>query len=300
MSRSQPTNRTVKKPRLLSDNLCKYLAEKYPELFIEWVFGVKVEKVEVLKTELSRDPVRLDSANLLNTDNQIFHLEFQTTAKSHLPLALRMLDYHVSLKRKFLDSEINQAILVLHDNGEEISNKYEAKGLFYSFPIVKLWEVDLDDLSKYKELLPLASLCRIKTNKEDFLKEVASKINEIEDSEERGEILDMAKVFAGLRFPVKMIYEFMRGEGMLEESSVVQDWLRRGRREGLQEGRKEGLQEGEKQLVIRQLTKRFGNLSDRTIKRIENLSLAQIEMLGDALLDFKEKSEITKWLKNVG
>jgi site-specific recombinase XerC len=35
-------------------------------------------KIEILPTELSRDPIRADAIILLQSTNQILHLEFQT------------------------------------------------------------------------------------------------------------------------------------------------------------------------------------------------------------------------------
>ena len=301
---SKTNKNTEKKPYASSDNLCKLIAEKYPQQLIEWLFGIKTNAIEVLKTELSRDPVRADSVTLLESDITIYHLEFQTTAQSHLPLALRMLDYYVALKRNYLDKKIERALVVLFDKGEEIPDRYEDDGCVFLYRVVKLWEVDLEELSKHKELLPLAALCRIKTSKENLLREVAEKINAIEDKEERNELIDMARVFAGLRFPRKMIYELLRGEDMLEESVIVQDWLKRGRREGkregIEEGKREGIEEGlqhERHLVIRQLTRLLGKLSVRMQRKVETLSQKQLEDLGEALLFFKAKSDLNDWLE---
>lgn len=124
--------------------------------------------------------------------------------------------------------------------------------------------------------------------------------DEIEDKEERNELIDMARVFAGLRFPRKMIYELLRGEDMLEESVIVQDWLKRGRKEGKREGIEEGIQKGlqhERQLVIRQLTRLLGRLSAKAKKQVESLSQKQLEDLGEALLFFKEKADLNEWLE---
>ena len=59
--------RTTAKPpvatqeaRSKNDDLCKVLAEAYPEQFARWLFGTR-GKVKVEKTELSRDPIRADS-----------------------------------------------------------------------------------------------------------------------------------------------------------------------------------------------------------------------------------------------
>ncbi len=59
------------------DNICKYLAEEYPENFARWLFPTQATEIEVLKTELSLEPIRADSVTLLQSSNQILHLEFQ-------------------------------------------------------------------------------------------------------------------------------------------------------------------------------------------------------------------------------
>lgn len=59
------------------DNLCKLLAEKHPDRFAAWLLGEpSTTTIEVLKTELSIEPIRADSVTLLRTRGQILHLEF--------------------------------------------------------------------------------------------------------------------------------------------------------------------------------------------------------------------------------
>lgn len=60
----------------------------------------------------------------------------------------------------------------------------------------------------------------------------------------------------------------------------------------------EAKEEGEKNLLLRQLSKRFGKLSDSYIESINNLTIAQLEDLGEALLDFAEISDLEQWLKS--
>ncbi len=47
------------------DNVCKTLAEKYPKDFARWLLKVEASKIEVLKTELSIEPIRADSVTFL-------------------------------------------------------------------------------------------------------------------------------------------------------------------------------------------------------------------------------------------
>ena len=96
---------------LAYDNTCKYLAEKFPAAFVHWLLPIdEPTAIEVLKTELIQEPIRADSLVFLQTDNQILHLEFETRPYSDPPIAFRMLDYYVRLKRQYSCS-INQVVI---------------------------------------------------------------------------------------------------------------------------------------------------------------------------------------------
>jgi antitoxin component of RelBE/YafQ-DinJ toxin-antitoxin module len=49
-------------------------------------------------------------------------------------------------------------------------------------------------------------------------------------------------------------------------------------------------------LVLRQLNRRVGNVSSETEVRVQSLSLARIEQLGEALLDFGQMGDLIGWL----
>jgi hypothetical protein len=51
-------------------------------------------------------------------------------------------------------------------------------------------------------------------------------------------------------------------------------------------------------MIIRQLTRRFGNLNSNQVKKVRSLSLPQLESLGEALLDFNNLSDLENWLMN--
>ena len=92
------------------DNICKYLAEKYPGDFIRWLLKIEPLQFEVLKTELSLEPIRADSVVFINTSNQILHLEFQTQPISKPSIPFRMLDYKVRLQRQYQCSVIQVVV----------------------------------------------------------------------------------------------------------------------------------------------------------------------------------------------
>ena len=59
----------------------------------------------------------------------------------------------------------------------------------------------------------------------------------------------------------------------------------------------EAKQEGETNLLVRQLSKRFGKLTHSYIENINKLTIAQLEDLGEALLDFVDINDLEQWLK---
>ncbi|MFM6341342.1 MAG: DUF2887 domain-containing protein, partial [Dolichospermum sp.] len=81
----------------------------------------------------------------------------------------------------------------------------------------------------------------------------------------------------------------------LKEADVTQT---RFYQEVLQIGEKQGVQQGEANLTIRQLKRRCGNLTPVQEKKVRLLTIAELESLGEALLDFQNMSDLESWFKN--
>lgn len=280
------------KARIESDNLCKRLAESYPEQFVAWLFGARPGPVKIFQTELNREPLRADSAILLERDDEIFHIEFQTSARSHVPLPVRMLNYYASFKYLSPSSEIRQALIMLKETGQTIPAGYRSHCLEFRYTVIKLWEQDADALLQHDGLLPLAVLCQADDGPR-LLQRVAEKITALPTQDERARQLARARLLAGLRYAQEMIYDILQGGSMIEESTVYQDIWQKGRGFGQQEG----VVEGEKKLLLRQLNRRFGIVPTSTQKRISQLTAEKIEELGVALLGFTDRKELSAWLR---
>ncbi|MEM8805119.1 MAG: DUF4351 domain-containing protein [Cyanobacteria bacterium P01_G01_bin.38] len=63
-----------------------------------------------------------------------------------------------------------------------------------------------------------------------------------------------------------------------------------------QEFYEEGMQKEGVTLILRQLTRRVGELSSEKQAQISELSVAQLEELGEALLDFEGLADLENWL----
>jgi heme oxygenase len=55
---------------------------------------------------------------------------------------------------------------------------------------------------------------------------------------------------------------------------------------------------GQRELVLRQLTRKCGELSADLVARISALSDEQLADLGDALLDFANADDLERWLNH--
>ncbi|MBD1928189.1 DUF4351 domain-containing protein [Trichocoleus sp. FACHB-90] len=75
----------------------------------------------------------------------------------------------------------------------------------------------------------------------------------------------------------------------MRESVIYQDIIQKGREEGKQE---EALR-----MVMRSLTRLCGTLDSNLQRRIEALSITQLEDLNEALLDFADATDLEDWLQ---
>ena len=75
---------------------------------------------------------------------------------------------------------------------------------------------------------------------------------------------------------------------------IVTSWTE----QGIQQGIQQGVQQGEVALVMRQLSRRFGQISPELEQQIHRLSTDQLEALGEALLDFSDVTDLQSWLEN--
>lgn len=129
-------------------------------------------------------------------------------------------------------------------------------------------------------MLPLAILARTDTP-EALLKQVADKIDRIEEREEQQNISVQTEILARLKFDKNLIRQFLQ-EDLMRESPLYQEIL----------------QEGELKVVLRQLNRRLGNLEPKLQSQIQQLSSEQLEVLEEALLDFSVKQDLVNWLEN--
>jgi predicted transposase/invertase (TIGR01784 family) len=271
------------------DNLTKILAEKYPERFATWLLGAPQTNVEILKTELSIEPIRADSLTFLKTQSRILHLEFQTRWISEPPINFRMLDYWVRLYRLYR-MPITQIVILLLPPGEdtEIETTFEFEQTRHHYRVVKIWEEDPNLFLADPALIPFATLTAQPT--EELLTQVASEVSKMEPEAQRQEMASYVQIMAGLRFDKTLVKRLFR-EDIMRESVIYQEIFETGE----QQGEQRALQR-EKILILRLITIKVGELPQELRSSVELLSIDRLEALGEALLDFNSLQDLQNWL----
>jgi predicted transposase/invertase (TIGR01784 family) len=282
------------------DNLCKLLAEKYPVRFASWILGEPIESAEVLKSELSIEPIRADSVILLKLQGEILHLEFQVKLDSEPPLPLRMLDYWVRLYRLYR-LPIRQVVVLLRPpaEGTVIESAFILGTTRHEYQVLCMWEQDPSIFLEDIALLPLATLAATQSP-EQLLNQVAQRVSTIESTQQRREASAYVQLLAGLRFNKTLIRQVFR-EDIMRESVIYQEILQEGEQKGERLGEERGILkgklEGEQTVILRQLARRIGDVSPELQSQIQLLSLYQLEALADALLDFSTLTDLRTWLQ---
>jgi predicted transposase/invertase (TIGR01784 family) len=271
------------------DNICKYLSEQYPESFANWVLGETTTDANILKTELSIEPIRADFVALVLPQERILHLEFQVEAISDPPLPLRMLDYYVRLYRQY-NCPIDQFVIFLKRTGSTAAytEQFVDTNTTHRYRVIRLWEQDPTPLLANPALLPLAALAGANSSNA-LLEEVASRLDMIEEQEQRRNISACTGILASLRFDNDTIRQVLR-EDVMREAPMYQEII--------QEGMQQGKREEALSFIMRLLAKRIGTVTLDLQLQIQNLTTTQLEELGEALLEFNNASDLTAWLED--
>ncbi len=280
------------------DSILKFWIDEYTQPILSWLLNTPVEeKVEILKTELNVEPIRADGVFFLQVGNKIVHLEFQTNPQSEPPLPLRMLDYWVRLYRLYQqEKEIEQVIIFLERTTSEkvFEESFQVGNTLHRYQVIRIWECDPTPLLSQPELLPLAVLAKSEQPSR-LLSQVAERIDRIENKRKQSNIAACVELLAGINYSEELIAMYLQ-EDLLKESVIYKKIINEGIQQGVQQGIQQGEQQGESSLIIRQLSRRFGTVEEAIQERIRQLSVPQLEELGESLLDFSSLSDLLSWL----
>ena len=271
------------------DNVCKFLAENYSRDFAQWLLGEPLSFTQLSPSELSLEPIRADALILLESDQMILHLEFQTDPDPKM--SFRMLDYRTRVYRRFPKKTMRQVVIYLKETSSPLvqENAFILPNTRHEYEVLRLWEIAAEKMLGLSGLLPLANLGKT-PNRPEILRQVAAKIDNIEGRTEKSNLAAATAILAGLVLSKEIIRSLLREE-IMRESVIYQD-IR-------ESGKAQGRREEAVSLILRLLNRRLGEISSTLGQQIQELSLEQLETLGEALLDFTSLTDLTAWLLEI-
>jgi predicted transposase/invertase (TIGR01784 family) len=224
------------------DNLCKFLAESFPEDYATWLLGSPIKLTKLSPTELSLEPIRADSLILEQSEDLVLHLEFQSKPDENM--GFRLLDYRVRVYRRFPKKAMHQVVIYLKPTNSSwvYQDRFQVGATTHHYRVIRLWEESPEIFLKIPGLLPLAVL----TQAEDptvRLREVASILDTITDQRIKANLTAATSVLGGLVLKPELIKTILRSE-IMKESAVYQEILQEGMAKGEQLGLKKGEQLG--------------------------------------------------------
>ncbi|BAY18775.1 hypothetical protein NIES21_46280 [Anabaenopsis circularis NIES-21] len=248
------------------DNVCKFLAESFTSDFATWLLNEPIELTQLSPSELSLEPIRADALILLQSDEIILHLEFQTRPKADIPF--RMSDYRLRGYRKFPQKKMRQVVIYLQPSDSELvyQTEFVLENSWHRFDVIRLWEQPTEVFFNYPGLLPFATLSQT-DNQTRTLEEVAQVIEAINDTRIRSNLAASTAVLSGLVLNKDVIKRILRSD-IMRESVIYQDIL--------QEGLEQGIQQNTQEIAIKMINK---GINLEIIVDVTGLTIEQLQKL---------------------
>jgi predicted transposase/invertase (TIGR01784 family) len=260
------------------DNVCRFLAESFSTDFATWLLNEPITLTELSPSELSLEPIRADALILLQSDEIVLHIEFQTEPKADIPF--RMADYRLRVYRRFPRKQMRQFVIYLQPTTSELVHQtaFVLESTRHEFGVIRLWEQKSNIFLKTPGLLPFATLSQT-SDKTLTLQQVAQAINQINDTRIQSNIAASTAVLAGLVLNKELIKRLLRSDAM-REYVIYQDIQH----------------EKALSIVLRQLRHKVGTVPPTQVLKIQALESTQLDDLAEALLDFNSLADLEAWL----
>jgi predicted transposase/invertase (TIGR01784 family) len=254
------------------DNVCKFLAESFPADFASWLLGEPIALTELSPSELSLEPIRADALILLQSDQLVLHLEFQTGPKADIPF--RMSDYRLRVYRKFPRKRMRQVVIYLQPSESELvyQTEFVLENSLHRFEVIRLWEQPSEVFFNSPGLLPFVTLSQT-DDKTRTLEEVAKVIEALNDTRIRSNVAASTAVLAGLVLNKDVIKKILRSD-IMRESVIYQDILQ------------QGLEQKAQEIAIKMINK---GIDIEIIVDVTGLTIEQVQRLQAKISDNQAK-----------
>jgi len=207
---------------------------------------------------IGRDSDVLIKVSSPNQKDFLLLNELQLRYKKEMPLRIRA---YTALAEEKYNLPVYPVLINILPNSknEQIEPNYQSEFMgiraYQDYRVINLWEVEASLVfeQQLSTLLPFVPILKGGGERET----VERAVRELRRNEKLTDLEPLLSFFASFVLKIPVVEQIMRWDmTVLRESPWYEEILK----EGLEKGEKQGLQQGEASLVLRQLTKRFGEL----------------------------------------
>jgi len=275
-------------PSLLAEIDTSYLEFLEQEIFTELKSGEKYNADLVVKTKFKSGG---ETFLLIHVENQ---------ARYETNFEKRMFRYFAFLSHNHGLPVYPIAVLSFDSPRKEQPNRYKVVIdkeviLQFNYKVIQLNRLNWRDFMRHKNPVATALMAKMKIDKDDRWRVKLECLRLLATLK-----LDPAKtrLISGfidtyLQLNAEEETQFQEEIGTLASSEqeeimeIVTSWMLKG------------IEEGELKIILRQLTRRMGEIAAELQEQIRQLSLIQLEDLAEALLDFEAQTDLVAWLQRV-
>lgn len=202
------------------DTICRFLVETFSTDFATWLLGEPVALTELSPSELSLEPIRTDALILLQSDEIVLHIEFQTVPNANIPF--RMADYRLRVYRRFPQKQMRQVVVYLQQTNSDLAQQttFSLERTRHEFDAIRLWEQPTATFFDSPGLLPFAVLSKV-DDRAQVLQQVSLAIDQLPDQRMQNNLAASASILAGLVLEEALIQQVLRRD-LMQESVIYQ------------------------------------------------------------------------------
>jgi len=238
----------------------------------------------------------------------LIHIEAQASAEADF--ARRIFFYFARLHQKYLQRVYPIVVFSFDEPYREEANVYTVefpnrKVLEFSFESIQLNRLNWRDFLHHRNPVAAALMAKMRIAPADRPKVKAECLRLLAtlqlDPARTRLISGFVDTYLRLNQQEEQVFELEIGrlepvqrEGVMQ---IVTSWMRAGIEQGIEQGIERGAVREARSLILRQLTRRVGEIPEGIRSQVEVLSLEQLETLGEALLDFSTIADLESWLQ---
>lgn len=289
-----------------TDSIFYRLFQTFPGIFFELInhqasvaSAYEFASVELKQTAFRIDGVFLPVANQQDLPIYFLEVQFQKDPEFYARFFSEIFLY----LRLYAPTKPWQGVVVFAKRSLEPTEVVPYQVLLASSQVTRLYLDELGDAAEQSLGIGIIKLV-VETKKRTpiVVRQLVNKARqELADEAIQRQVLDLIETIVLYKLPNINRQELARMFGLneLKHTRYYQEVREEVTEEITQQVTEEVRQETTLELLNRQLLRRVGAVNPQSQERINQLSVAQLSDLAEALLDFSNQDDLTNWLSSV-